>query len=106
VLLRLGKLHAICGPGVFVIIPFVDTIASWIDQRIHTTEINAEQALTKDTVPVNIDAIVFWQVHDPERGGAGDRRLPAGHHTRVADLAPGNGRLLAALDAAVGSQAG
>jgi regulator of protease activity HflC (stomatin/prohibitin superfamily) len=67
VLLRLGKLHAICGPGVFVIIPFVDTIASWIDQRIHTTEINAEQALTKDTVPVNIDAIVFWQVHDPER---------------------------------------
>ena len=67
VLLRLGKLHAICGPGLFVIIPFVDTIASWIDQRIHTTEINAEQALTKDTVPVNIDAVVFWQVHDPER---------------------------------------
>ena len=67
VLLRLGKLHAICGPGLFVIIPFVDTIASWIDQRIHTTEINAKQALTKDTVPVNIDAVVFWQVHDPER---------------------------------------
>ena len=67
VVLRLGKLHAIRGPGLFVIIPFVDTIASWIDQRIHTTEINAEQALTKDTVPVNIDAIVFWQVHDPER---------------------------------------
>jgi regulator of protease activity HflC (stomatin/prohibitin superfamily) len=67
VVLRLGKLHAIRGPGLFVIIPFVDTIASWIDQRIHTTEINAEQALTKDTVPVNIDAVVFWQVHDPER---------------------------------------
>jgi regulator of protease activity HflC (stomatin/prohibitin superfamily) len=67
VVLRLGKLYAIRGPGLFVIIPFVDTIASWIDQRIHTTEINAEQALTKDTVPVNIDAIVFWQVHDPER---------------------------------------
>ena len=65
--LRLGKLRAIRGPGLFIIIPFVDTIASWIDQRIHTTEINAEQALTKDTVPVNIDAVVFWQVHDPER---------------------------------------
>jgi len=67
VVLRLGKLRAIRGPGLFVIIPFIDTIASWIDQRIHTTEINAEQALTKDTVPVNIDAVVFWQVHDPER---------------------------------------
>jgi regulator of protease activity HflC (stomatin/prohibitin superfamily) len=67
VVLRLGKLRAIRGPGLFIIIPFVDTIASWIDQRIHTTEINAEQALTKDTVPVNIDAVVFWQVHDPER---------------------------------------
>jgi regulator of protease activity HflC (stomatin/prohibitin superfamily) len=67
VVLRLGKLQAIQGPGLFVIVPFVDTIASWIDQRIHTTEINAEQALTKDTVPVNIDAVVFWQVHDPER---------------------------------------
>jgi regulator of protease activity HflC (stomatin/prohibitin superfamily) len=67
VVLRLGKLRAIRGPGLFVIIPFVDTIASWVDQRIHTTEINAEQALTKDTVPVNIDAVVFWQVHDPER---------------------------------------
>jgi regulator of protease activity HflC (stomatin/prohibitin superfamily) len=67
VVLRLGKLRAIRGPGLFIIIPFVDTVVSWIDQRIHTTEINAEQALTKDTVPVNIDAVVFWQVHDPER---------------------------------------
>lgn len=67
VVLRLGRLHAIRGPGLFLIIPFVDTIASWLDQRIQTTEINAEQALTKDTVPVNIDAVVFWQVHDPER---------------------------------------
>jgi regulator of protease activity HflC (stomatin/prohibitin superfamily) len=67
VVLRLGKLRAIRGPGLFIIIPFVDTVASWIDQRIHTTEINAEQALTKDTVPVNIDAVVFWQVHDPGR---------------------------------------
>jgi regulator of protease activity HflC (stomatin/prohibitin superfamily) len=67
VVLRLGRLKAIRGPGLFVIVPFVDQVASWLDQRIQTTEFNAEQALSKDTVPVNIDAIVFWQVHDPER---------------------------------------
>jgi regulator of protease activity HflC (stomatin/prohibitin superfamily) len=67
VVLRLGKLHAIRGPGLFAIIPFMDAVTAWIDQRIQTTEFNAEQALTKDTVPANIDAILFWQVHDPER---------------------------------------
>jgi len=67
VVLRFGKLHAIRGPGLFMIVPFVDTVATWIDQRIQTTEFNAEQALTRDTVPTNIDAILFWQVHDPER---------------------------------------
>lgn len=67
VVLRFGKLHAIRGPGLFVVIPFVDTVAAWIDQRIQTIEFNAEQALTRDTVPTNIDAILFWQVHDPER---------------------------------------
>ena len=67
VVLRLGKLSAIRGPGLFVIVPFVDDVASWLDQRIQTTEINAEKALSKDTVPVNIDAVIFWQIHDPER---------------------------------------
>jgi regulator of protease activity HflC (stomatin/prohibitin superfamily) len=67
VVLRFGKLHSIRGPGMFVVVPFVDTIAAWIDQRIQTIEFNAEQALTRDTVPTNIDAILFWQVHDPER---------------------------------------
>jgi regulator of protease activity HflC (stomatin/prohibitin superfamily) len=67
VVLRLGKLHAIRGPGLFLIMPFVDSVTVWIDQRIQTTEFNAEQALTRDTVPTNIDAILFWQVHDPER---------------------------------------
>jgi hypothetical protein len=67
VVLRLGKLTAIRGPGVFAIVPFIDNVASWLDQRIQTTEINAEKALSKDTVPVNIDAVVFWQIHDPER---------------------------------------
>lgn len=67
VVLRFGRLHSIRGPGLFVIVPFVDTVATWIDQRIQTTSFNAEQALTRDTVPTNIDAILFWQVHDAER---------------------------------------
>ena len=67
VILRLGKLQAVKGPGIFILIPIIDAVATWIDQRIRTTEVNAEQALTKDTVPVNVDAIVFWMVHDAER---------------------------------------
>jgi regulator of protease activity HflC (stomatin/prohibitin superfamily) len=67
VVLRVGKLKAIKGPGLFILVPIIDQVAMWIDQRIRTTEVNAEQALTKDTVPVNVDAIVFWMVHDPER---------------------------------------
>ena len=67
VVLRLGKLSAIRGPGLFVIVPFIDEVSSWLDQRIQTTEINAETALSKDTVPVNIDAVIFWQIHDPQR---------------------------------------
>jgi regulator of protease activity HflC (stomatin/prohibitin superfamily) len=67
VVLRLGRLQAIRGPGLFFIVPFIDAVASWLDQRIQTTEINAEKALSKDTVPVNIDAVVFWQIHDPQR---------------------------------------
>jgi regulator of protease activity HflC (stomatin/prohibitin superfamily) len=67
VVLRLGKLKAIRGPGLFFIVPFIDAVAVVIDQRIQTTEFNAEQALTRDTVPTNIDAILFWQVHDVEK---------------------------------------
>jgi regulator of protease activity HflC (stomatin/prohibitin superfamily) len=67
VVLRMGKLHSIRGPGMFTVIPFVDQVTAWIDQRIQTTEFNAEQALTLDAVPANIDAILFWQVHDPQR---------------------------------------
>jgi regulator of protease activity HflC (stomatin/prohibitin superfamily) len=67
VVLRLGKLKAIRGPGLFLIVPFIDEVAAWLDQRIQTTEFNAEQALSKDTVPVDVDAVVFWQIHDPER---------------------------------------
>ncbi|HUH83002.1 MAG TPA: slipin family protein [Stellaceae bacterium] len=67
VVLRAGKLNAIAGPGLFFIIPVFDTIAAWVDQRIQTTAVNAEQALTRDTVPVNVDAIVFWVAHDAQR---------------------------------------
>jgi regulator of protease activity HflC (stomatin/prohibitin superfamily) len=67
VVLRLGKLKGIYGPGLFLIIPFIDEVSVWVDQRIQTTEFNAEQALSKDTVPVDVDAVVFWQIHDPER---------------------------------------
>ena len=67
IILRAGKLQAIRGPGLFLIIPFIDSVAAWLDQRIQTTQFNAEEALSKDTVPVNVDAVVFWQVHDAQR---------------------------------------
>jgi regulator of protease activity HflC (stomatin/prohibitin superfamily) len=67
IVLRLGRLESVRGPGVFFIVPFIDDVAAWLDQRIQTTEFNAEQALSKDTVPVDVDAVVFWQIHDAER---------------------------------------
>ncbi|WP_372784020.1 SPFH domain-containing protein [Phenylobacterium sp.] len=67
VVLRLGRLQSISGPGLFMIVPVIDQVVYWLDQRIQTTEFNAEQALSKDTVPVDVDAVVFWQIHDPER---------------------------------------
>jgi regulator of protease activity HflC (stomatin/prohibitin superfamily) len=66
VILRAGRLHGVKGPGLFVIIPILDSIAVVIDERIQTTAFNAEQALTKDTVPVNVDAIIFWRVQNAE----------------------------------------
>lgn len=67
VILRLGKLQSVRGAGLFAIIPVIDTVIAVIDSRIQTTAFNAEQSLTKDTVPVNVDAIVFWRVHDAEK---------------------------------------
>src|SRR6185312_1691911 len=66
VILRAGRLHSVRGPGLFMIIPIFDQVANVIDERIQTTSFNAEQALTRDTVPVNVDAIVFWHVHDAQ----------------------------------------
>ena len=67
VILRMGKLQSVRGAGLFVIIPVLDTVVAIIDERIQTTAFNAEQALTRDTVPVNVDAIIFWHVQDAER---------------------------------------
>jgi len=67
VILRAGKLSSVKGPGLFVIIPVIDAITAVIDERIQTTQFNAEQALTRDTVPVNVDAVIFWHVHDAQR---------------------------------------
>ncbi len=67
VILRMGKLQSVRGAGLFAIIPVLDSVVAMIDERIQTTGFNAEQALTKDTVPVNVDAIIFWHVHDAEK---------------------------------------
>ncbi|MHB8530621.1 MAG: slipin family protein [Caulobacteraceae bacterium] len=64
VILRAGRLQGVKGPGLFVILPVVDSVVAVIDERIQTIAFNAEQALTRDTVPVNVDAIIFWRVHD------------------------------------------
>jgi regulator of protease activity HflC (stomatin/prohibitin superfamily) len=67
VVLRAGKLQGVKGPGLFVILPIIDNVVAIIDERIQTTAFNAEQALTRDTVPVNVDAIIFWHVHDAQK---------------------------------------
>jgi regulator of protease activity HflC (stomatin/prohibitin superfamily) len=67
VVLRLGKFTGLRGPGLFWILPFVDSVSDWIDQRTITTGFAAEQTLTSDTVPVNVDAVLFWMVHDAQR---------------------------------------
>jgi len=67
VVLRLGGFHSLRGPGLFFIIPVVDTIPYWIDIRVITSSFTAEKTLTKDTVPVDVDAVLFWKVLDPKK---------------------------------------
>lgn len=67
VVLRLGHFHSLRGPGLFFIIPILDTIPYWIDTRVITTAFKAEKTLTKDTVPVDVDAVLFWKVMDPKK---------------------------------------
>jgi len=67
IILRLGRYYRTTGPGLFFLMPFVDSIAAWIDQRVMISSFVAEQTLTKDTVPVDVDAVMFWVVWDPEK---------------------------------------
>jgi regulator of protease activity HflC (stomatin/prohibitin superfamily) len=67
VILRLGKFRSLKGPGLFFIIPVIDAIPYWIDTRVITTTFKAEKTLTKDTVPVDVDAVLFWKVLDPQK---------------------------------------
>ncbi len=67
VVLRLGNFRALQGPGLFCIIPIIDAIPYWIDTRVITTSFTAEKTLTKDTVPVDVDAVLFWKVLDPQK---------------------------------------
>jgi regulator of protease activity HflC (stomatin/prohibitin superfamily) len=67
VILRLGQFHALKGPGLFFIIPVIDAIPYWIDTRVITSAFKAEKTLTKDTVPVDVDAVLFWKVLDPKK---------------------------------------
>ena len=67
IVLRFGRYVGLRGPGLFWVVPFIDRVPTWIDQRTVTTSFAAEQTLTSDTVPVNVDAVLFWMVHDPEK---------------------------------------
>lgn len=67
IVLRLGHFHSLRGPGLFFIIPIIETIPFWIDIRVIATSFKAEKTLTKDTVPVDVDAVLFWKVIDPKK---------------------------------------
>ena len=67
VVLRLGRFQSLRGPGIFFIIPIIDNVAYWIDTRVITTSFTAEKTLTKDTVPVDVDAVLFWKVLDAKK---------------------------------------
>jgi hypothetical protein len=67
VILRMGKFVGLKGPGIFLIIPIADRVYKYIDQRVRVTDFKAEETLTKDTVPVNVDAVVYWMVWDAEK---------------------------------------
>ena len=74
VILRMGKFIGLKGPGLFFIIPILDRVAKYIDQRVRVTDFNAEKTLTKDTVPVDVDAVVYWTVWDVEKAALEVRR--------------------------------
>jgi len=85
VVLRLGHFQSLRGPGLFFIIPILDTIPYWIDTRVITTSFKAEKTLTKDTVPVDVDAVLFWKVMDPKKSSIGSGGLPQRDQLGFAD---------------------
>lgn len=74
VVLRMGKFQGLKGPGIFLIIPIIDRVDNYIDQRVRVTDFSAEKTLTKDTVPVDVDAVVYWTVWDVEKAALEVRR--------------------------------
>ena len=76
VVLRMGRFTGLRGPGLFWRIPFVDSVVAWVDQRVITSPFAAEETLTSDTVPVNVDAVLFWLVHDAERAALEVQNYP------------------------------
>jgi regulator of protease activity HflC (stomatin/prohibitin superfamily) len=118
VVLRLGKLRGLRGPGLFGIIPIIDTIPYTIDVRVLTTGFKAEKTLTRDTVPVDVDAVLFWRVTDPERAAlaVADYRSAIGWaaqtalrdvigKTVLADMLEGRDKLSAVLRALIDERA-
>ena len=80
VVLRMGKYNGLKGPGPFMIIPVIDSVSTYIDQRVRVSAFKAEQTLTKDTVPVNVDAVVYWTVWDVEKADRKSTRLNSSHY--------------------------
>ena len=76
VVLRMGRFDGLRGPGLFWRIPFVDSVTAWVDQRVITSPFAAEETLTSDTVPVNVDAVLFWMVHDAEKAALEVQNYP------------------------------
>ena len=104
VILRAGKLRGVKGPGLFLIIPVIDHVVAVIDERIQTTAFSAEAALTKDTVPVNVDAIIFWFVHDAQKAALNITNYREAIDRVSQDLASRNDRVVDVVGAFVGAQ--
>ena len=85
VILRFGKFHKMAGPGLFWIIPLVDTLATWIDHRVMVTPFSAEKTLTKDTVPVDVDAVLVLDGMGCPKGRPGSGKLPVRHRLGCPD---------------------
>ena len=103
VVLRLGRFHKVKGPGLYLVFPIVDSVAQVVDLRIRTTTITAEQALTRDTVAVGVDAIVFWQVNDARGCRGQHRQLSGGNRARGTDQPARDDRRHRSFTPAVGS---